>query len=117
MNPKKLKEILASHAEELLQGKPGPENPHNLSTEDEAELNSLMDVAAQVKSTLRPVAPTRGFETTLKRQLMTTAHLRQAEGYSPPNPERDILILMAVIGFVLSLAGLLLALRLRSQGI
>ena len=66
-----------------------------------------MDVAEQVKSTLRPVAPTRGFETTLKRQLMTTAHLRQAEGYSPPNPERDLLILMAVIGFVLSLAGVL----------
>ena len=65
MNPKKLKEILASHSEELLQGRPGPENPSDLSTEDEAELYSLMDVAEQVKSILRPVAPTRGFETTL----------------------------------------------------
>ena len=117
MNPKKLKEILASHAEELLQGQAGPDSRYDLSVEDEAELNSLIDVAKQVKSTLRPVAPARGFETSLKRQLMTTAHLRQAQGYSPPNPERDLLILMAVIGFVLSLAGLLLALKLRSQGI
>jgi hypothetical protein len=117
MNPRKFKEILASHAEGLLQGRLGPESPYDLSTEDEAELNSLISVAEQVKSTLRPVAPSRGFESTLKRQLLTTAHLRQAEGYSPPNPERDLLILMAIVGFVLSLAGVLLALRLRSQGI
>ena len=117
MNPRKLKEILASHTEGLLLGRPGPEAAYDLSSEDEAELNSLLNVAEQIKSTLRPVSPSRGFESTLKRQLMTTAHLRQAEGYSPPNPERDLLILMAIVGFVLSLAGVLLALKLRSQGI
>lgn len=116
MNPKKLKEILASHAEGLLQARPGPESAYDLSSEDEVELNSLLSVAEQIKSTLRPVAPSSGFESTLKRQLMTTAHLRQAEGYSPPNPERDLLILMAIVGFVLTLAGVLLALKLRSEG-
>ena len=118
MNPKKLKEILASHADQLIQrGHPTPKPDYELSAEEKAELNSLLSVAERVKSTLKPVTPTRSFETNLKRQLLTTAHLRQVEGYHPPNPERDLLILMGIIGFVLSLAAVLLALKLRSQGI
>ena len=92
-------------------------SPVELPTEADPELSSLLGVAERVKSTLTPVAPTRSFETSLKRQLLTTAHLRHAQGYRPPNPERDLLILMAIVGFFLSLAGVLLALRLRSQGI
>jgi hypothetical protein len=117
MNRKKLKEILASHADQLVQSRSGAEPPYELPAEDDAELSSLLGVAERIKSTLTPVSPTRRFETDLKRQLLTTAHLRQAEGYKPPNPERDLLILMAIIGFFLSLAGVLLALKLRSQGI
>lgn len=117
MNRKKLKEILASHADQLVQSRSGAEPPYELPTEADAELNSLLGVAERIRSTLTPVTLTRRFETDLKRQLLTTAHLRQAEGYKPPNPKRDLLILMAIIGFFLSLAGVLLALKLRSQGI
>jgi hypothetical protein len=117
MNRKKLKEILASHADQIIQSRADVEPPYELPTEVDPELSSLLGVAERIKSTLRPVTPTRRFETDLKRQLLTTAHLRQAEGYKPPNPERDLLILMAIIGFFLSLAGVLLALKLRSQGI
>ena len=116
MNPKKLKEILASHADQLAQGQSKTEYDYDLSTEDD-ELSSLLGVAERVQSALKPVTPTRNFETKLKRQLLTTAHIRQAEGYKPPNPERDLLILMAILGFVLSLAGVLLTLKLRSPGI
>jgi len=114
MNPKRLKEILAAHAEELLGSQAHQDEGYQLSAEDEAELASLQGVAERVNSTLKPVAPGRSFEDQLKRELLTTAHLHRAEGYRPPNPERDLLILTAVAGILLSLAGLLIVLRFRN---
>ncbi len=117
MNRKLLKEILARHADQLVQGQPKPTTYPEIGPEDEEELAALLDVAERVKSTLKPITPAQNFEEDLKRNLLTTAHLRQAEGYTPPNPSRDLLILAAIIGFVLSLASVLLVLRLRSQPI
>ena len=116
MNRKKLKEILASHADQLIQSRAEAEPPYG-PTEADTELSSLLGVAERIKSALTPVTPTPSFETDLKRQLLTMAHLHQVEGYKPPNPARDLLVLMAIIGFFLSLAGVLLALKLRGQGI
>jgi hypothetical protein len=114
MNPKRLKEILATHAEELLGSQVDQkEIAADLSDEDMAELASLLGVAEQINTTLKPVTPGRGFEDQLKRELLTTAHLHQAEGFRPPNPERDLLILTAVVGILLSLAGLLIVLRIK----
>ncbi|MEW5957801.1 MAG: hypothetical protein AB1801_08775 [Chloroflexota bacterium] len=114
MNPKQLKEILAIHADEMLQGhSPSEEEAFDFSPEDEAELVALFGVAERVSSTLKPVAPGRNFENQLKRELLTTAHLRQAEGYTLPNPERDLLILTSVAGLLLALAGLLITLKIR----
>jgi hypothetical protein len=116
MNRKLLKEILAIHADQLAQGRQvNTEDYPELSPEDRQELTPLLDVAERVKSTLKPVGPPRKFETNLKKELLTTAHLRQIEGYSPPNPQKDLLILLAIVGFFISLAGALLALRLRRQ--
>ena len=115
MDRKLLKEILATHADQLAQGRQiKTEDYLELSPEDKHELAPLLDVAERVKSTLKPISPPRNFETHLKEELLTTAHLRQAEGYTPPNPSRDLLILIAIIGFIISLAGVLLALRLRN---
>ena len=114
MNPKQLKKILATHAEEMLRGQTHPEEAFGLSAEDEAELASLLGVAERVSSTLKPVLPGRKFEDQLKRELLTTAHLHQAEGYRPPNPERDLLILTAVVSLLLSLAGLLIVFKIRN---
>lgn len=113
MNKKQLKDILAAHADRLVKGE--TESDNYLDLADGEELAPLLDVAEQVKSTLQPVRPGRTFESELKRQLLTTAHLRRAEGYTPPNPSRDLLILAAILGFVISLIGMLLARRLRSQ--
>jgi hypothetical protein len=52
----------------------------------------------------------------LKRELLTTAHLRRVEGYRPPNPSRDLLVLATILALFISIAGFLLARRLRSQG-
>lgn len=116
MDRKQLKDILATHADQLVQGQhPGTDEYGNLSAEDRDELAPLFDVAEQLQSALKPISPPRTFETNLRKELLTTAHLRQAQGYTPPNPSRDLIILLAIIGFVSSLAGLLLVLRIRSQ--
>jgi hypothetical protein len=115
MDKKLLKEILAAHADHLVKGKAKSKDYLKLLADPEDELAPLLNVAEQVKSTLKPVRPGRKFENRLKRELLATAHLRRAEGYVAPNPQRDLLMLAAIIGFVLSLAGVLLALRLRNQ--
>ncbi len=115
MNPKRLKDILAAHADRLVQGQTEEQDFAELSAEEEEELATLLNLAEQVQSAMRPVPPANSFENRLKRELLTTAHLRRAEGYTAPNPERDLLILMAIIGFIVSLATVLVALRLRSQ--
>ena len=112
MNPKSMKEILSTHADQLVQG----EHPHaqdfeGLSAKDQNEISPLLDVAEQIESTVRPVKPPRRFESDLKKELLTTAYLRQAEGYRPPNPERELLILGLAIGFIVSLVGSIIAWR------
>lgn len=116
MNRKQLKERLSAHADQLIQKRNKSEAPGEPEQSD-AELSSLLGVAEKLQATLRPVVPNDEFETDLKRKLLTTAHLRQAEGYRPPNPERDLLVLMGIIGFIISLASVLVAWRLRSQNI
>jgi hypothetical protein len=114
MNRKLLKEILATHADQLAQGRrPKPEDYtedfEDLSAADVDELEPLLNVAEQIQSTLKPIHPPRRFESNLKKELLTTAHLHRAEGYVPPNPSRDLLVLGAVFGFIISLAGALIA--------
>src|SRR5262245_10926390 len=115
MDKKLLKEILAAHADRLVNGEADNDEYLDLLADPVEELAPLLDVAQQIRSTLQPVMPARAFETELKRQLLTTAHLRQIEGYHPPNPSRDLLILTTLLGIFISLIGMLLALRLRSQ--
>ncbi len=117
MDKKLLKEILAVHADQLVTGQLEDEDYAELSPEDKQELDSLLDVVKRVKLTLRPITPGQNFEEELKSHLLTTAHQHQTEGYVPPNPGRDLLILVATIGFVLSLAGVLLALKLRRRAL
>ncbi|MBI1877911.1 MAG: hypothetical protein HYR94_06750 [Chloroflexi bacterium] len=114
MDKKLLKEILAAHADRLVKGEADGDEDLDLLTDAE-ELAPLLDVAKQVRSTLQPVTPAPMFETELKRQLLTTAYLRRIEGYQPPNPSRDLLILAAILGFFISIIGMVLARRLRSQ--
>jgi len=121
MDSRQLKDILAMHADQLLQGKQRrqrrtDDDYRDLSPQDKDELASLLNVAERVKSTLKPVHPPRRFETRLKKELLTTAHQYRAEGYTPPDPARDLLILLAAIfGFIIALAGVLLAWQIRRR--
>jgi hypothetical protein len=114
MDKKLLKDILAAHADRLVKGEADSDEDLDLLADAE-ELAPLLNVAKQVRSTLQPVTPAPNFETELKRQLLTTAHLRRIEGYRPPNPSRDLLILATILGCFISIIGMLLARRLRSQ--
>jgi hypothetical protein len=116
MSRKHFKDILSTHADQLLQGhRPTFEDYGDLSVEDRDELSLLFDMVEQIQSTLKPIHPPRRFETNLKKELLATAHLRQTQGYRPPDPARDLLILATVMGFIISLAGVLLVWRLHHQ--
>jgi hypothetical protein len=101
----------------LVKGAAESDEYLDLLNDPAEELAPLLDMAEQVRSTLQPVAPTRSFETELKRELLTTAHLRRVEGYTPPNPSRDLLILAAILTLLISIIGWLLARRLRNQAV
>ena len=115
MGPKILKEILATHADQLIKGKPEIKDYLELVPEREEELAPLLNIAERVKSTLKPIEPANSFEEQLKRDLLAAAYLHREQGYRPPDPGRDLLILTGIMAFVISLASLLVALRLRSQ--
>jgi hypothetical protein len=115
MDKKLLREILSAHADRLVDGEATSQDYLRLLSEQEDELASLLDMAEKVQSTLTPITPAEEFEEELKRQLLTTAHIRRVEGYKPPHPFRDLLVALAAIAFVASLAGILLAMRARSR--
>lgn len=115
MDRKTLKEILAAHADQLLSDQTSNNDYSKLLREPDQELAPLLNVAERVKSTLRPISPTHEFEEELKRQLLTTAHLRQVQGYQPPHPFRDLFVFLAAIAFFLSLAGFFVASQARAQ--
>jgi len=115
MDKRMLKEILAAHADQLVKGKATGKDYLDLLPEEDDELGSLLDVAEQIQSTLKPIAPANSFEQQLKQELLTTAQQRQAQGYTPPNPSRDLFILIATFSFVLALTAVLVAIRYRKQ--
>jgi hypothetical protein len=115
MEKRTLREILAAHADQLINGQATSQDYLRLLPEREAELAPLLDMAERVQSTLTPISPAQEFEEDLKRQLLTTAHIRRVEGYKPPHPFRDLLVALAAISFVFSLAGVLLAMRTRTR--
>lgn len=114
MDKKTMREILAAHADQLVNGH-SSDDYLNLLSERDSELTPLFNVAERVQSTLKPVPPTNEFESELKRQLLTTAHIRQVEGYQPPHPFRDLFLLMAALAFIVSLGMVLLAMRSRTH--
>lgn len=114
MDKKLLKEILAAHADQLVKGKTKSKDYLDLlPPESDDELGPLLNVAERVESTLKPISPANKFERDLKRELLNTAQRRQLEGYTPPNPGRDLFILMVTTTFIISLAIVLIAMKRR----
>lgn len=113
MNPKRLKDILAAHADQLVNKPADLQNFEELSPEEVQEVADLLSTAELVQSTLKPV-PTSGFETRLRDDLIAAAQSYHESGYVPPNPARDLMIILTTLGFVITmLVALILLRRLR----
>ena len=115
MNRKKLKEILAAHADQLVNKQTISEDYLNLLSEKDEELIPLLSVAERLQSTLKPISPTDKFEDDLKRELLTIAHIRQAQGYIPPHPFRDFFMVLATLAFILSLVTVFVSMHFRTE--
>lgn len=115
MDKKMLKEILAAHADQLVRGTAKGADYLDLLPERDEDLAPLLDVAERIQSALKPIAPPNHFEEELKRELLTTAHIRKVEGYAPPNPTRDLFYFLVTVAFIVSLGAALFAMRRRTQ--
>lgn len=110
-----LKEILAAHADQLLKGNATGEDYLELLPESDEELAPLLDVAERVQLTIKSISPANKEE--LKRELLTTAHIRKVEGYVAPDPTRELFYTLVTLAFIVSLGFVLAALRQRGQPI
>lgn len=115
MDKKTLKEILAAHADQIVKGKATGKDYLDLLPDQVDELAPLLDVAERVQLTLKPITPGNKFEQDLKRELLSTAHQRKTDGYIPPNPARELFILLASLTFIFSLIMVLISLKRRSD--
>ena len=115
VNSRMLKEILAAHADQLVKGKATGKDYLELLPGQDEELGPLFSVAERVQSTLKPITPANKFEQELKQELLNVAQLRQTEGYTPPNPSRDLFILVITTAFIISLSVVLIAIKRRNN--
>jgi hypothetical protein len=107
MNRKQIREILASHADELigLQTYSRGRIPRN------DQVQSLLDLAEQLQGVLVPVEPRANFRRRLHGELILEAQRRQVE----PEPSmfqqhrKGILIGAAAVGSVASVVGVIVA--------
>lgn len=111
MDSRLLKEVLAAHADQMLKDNENSQELLELFPQ-ERDLAPLLNVATQVKSTLKPTRPSTTFEENLRRDLMAAAHLRQAGGYPEYRSGQLELLFSTFVVAVLALAfGILVAYR------
>lgn len=108
-----VRELLASHADQLVGAKAAP--PPGITRHDRVQ--GLLDLAEQLHGILAPVEPDAHFRRRLHGDLILEAQHRQTQ----PEPglfqqhRKGILIGAAAIGSVASVAGVVIALVLRHR--
>jgi hypothetical protein len=113
MDSRKVRELLASHADQLVGGEATP--PSGMTRHDRVQ--GLLDLAEQLHGILVPVEPDTHFRRRLHGDLILEAQRRQAQ----PAPSlfqqhrKGILIGAAAIGSVASVAGVIIAFVLRNR--
>lgn len=114
MNSQQLEDILATHADRLINGGAG-EALSTLSSSEQEEFESLSCVAEQIHEALTPVTPSATFRQRTRRHLMDVARQRQRQiVLGPPPPNRWLM--GAAIGSAMAVAGgIAYLLRLRGE--
>jgi hypothetical protein len=111
-------EVLAAHADQLLNRETNSQDYADLFPAHEDQLTPLLQIAQRVKATLVPVTPSPEFEAGLKRELLTAAAKRaeaqRSRKHSPLLQRRGVLI-GAAVGSAISVAGIVAALLWRQR--
>jgi hypothetical protein len=113
MDNREVREILASHADQLVGAATAP--PSGLTRHDRVQ--GLLDLAEQLHGILVPVEPDTRFRRRLHGDLILEAQRRQAQ----PAPSlfqqhrKGILLGAAAVGSVASVAGVVIAFVLRHR--
>ncbi len=113
MNAREMREILAAHADELV----NPDTVPSPRFGRHARVQGLLDLAEEVQGILVPVKPKADFRRRLHGDLVLQAQRRRpAQEVSPLVQHRKgILIGAAALGSVASVAGLVIAVVLRHR--
>lgn len=106
MNEQMMAEVLASHADRLLQGEAREAEYLALFPEYREELEPLLALARQTKEVLASVRPSEAFRNRLRQELLTSA---KEESGAPASTERPRwrqpwVIGAAALGSVISVA-------------
>jgi hypothetical protein len=111
METKQVREVLAAHADSLVDVRDGP--PAGFTRND--RIQGLLDLAEQLQGILVPVAPDAQYRRRLHGELLLEAQRRQAESEVSlfQQHRKGILIGAAAIGSVASVVGVVIAFLLR----
>jgi hypothetical protein len=85
-----------------------------------SDVNSLDNpyfvyLVEQLEKILVPISPTHEFRLNLKQELLASMRQRQANQLQQATPPRILLMVAAVVGFLVSVAGILFARRWSNQ--
>jgi hypothetical protein len=113
MDTREVREILAAHADEMVNPGSGPSPGFSRH----ARVQGLLDLAEQVQGILIPVEPNVNYRRRLHGDLVLEAQRCQADEETNPlvQHRRGILIGAAAVGSVASVAGLVIAFVLRHR--
>ncbi|MBI2846143.1 MAG: hypothetical protein HYX86_06325 [Chloroflexi bacterium] len=110
MDRKLIAEVLAAHADRLVQGQRTKAREILSVFSDDQNLEPLLEVAEEVKDTMAPVKPPPEFRRDLETKLLAEAQEALATEKPTPSMGRSvILIILAGLGsLILSIVGLIL---------
>jgi len=119
MNEQVVAEVLAAHADQLVQGDAREEEYLALFPAYQAEIAPLLKLARQTKGTLALVQPSEAFRDRLRQELLTGASQESAVSLSVKRPRwrQPWVIGAAAAGSVISVASAVgvIAYRRRSK--
>ena len=75
----------------------------------------FVQLVAMLQTLLQPTVPQSQFRQRLKVELLAAMKEQQNPSAVPPAPSREFLILTAMVGFMVSIAGLFMARRWNNQ--
>ena len=112
--------VLTAHADYLISTKTWDEDQMKRLPARQVELAPLLQIAERLNRALKPVTPASAFKTRLRQELLATAARRAEErGIEKQVPflrRKEVVIgVAAVIGSVLSVAGIVAALLWRQR--